>query len=279
MNALKRIAVLGYVVLSGVGVGCMPRADHPIETVSRRASDAGRPSDADRASDSSAPLVETGVLPSRDDASTSDASVANPSPVALAMELPASTCDETSLVVPEAFRHSDVTLWHICYATPTSETWSDVLATISPRTVTLTLRHSMELEADDIVWSSLPEGPAGVRVSFLVAVPHAPDGYPLFNLRNEYLDPTTDDSATLYAVQPDERRRVLLTYGGVSLARVSPDGLRTEWPFHPLANGCVEELSPEFGLENGGCFVPMDEACPPEYQICGAYRYHCEYEP
>lgn len=192
--------------------------------------------------------------------------------------LPEETCSQETVSIPTDMPRSRVTLWHLCYELPTFLNSNQALARQLPAFVTVTRRDTWDGEPMEVI--RLPVEPGTRRISVIVAVPLPPRGYALLNLRNEYaVAGMRDTYETVWAVQEDERLRALETHGVLTLACIDYDGTRLAWEFRPVVNGCVDALSPEFGFERGGSFLPEESDCPDMYYWCEPGRWQCAYEP
>lgn len=156
-----------------------------------------------------------------------------------AIAMGSETCDDDTILVPSDFARPGETVWHLCYATPTTETSSTRMARQVSEYVTFTQRSSWPGDAVPLIQIRPVIADIGWTASVLVALPDAPAAHPLWNARNIYDWHRGEDKVPepLWAVGADETGRGFETHGVFRAWRISPDGRRESISLRVNVNG------------------------------------------
>lgn len=184
--------------------------------------------------------------------------------------------------LPPGFPHFGMRIWELCYTTPTVENSADhdtdtpALTRHRPIEVVYTWRLRSQDEPFPLEMVVAPEGDQAWTSAILVALPDHEEIAPYFNVQLRY---GTGSQPRVWAAQPHDPPCAIDRYGQLQAWRISLGSEDYEEQMLVIANGCVDELSPNFGLEHGASFFPDGERCLPDLEACGPGRYHCQYEP
>lgn len=196
------------------------------------------------------------------------------------MTVSGNACPQMEL--PREFPRFGMRVWQLCYSTPTVENSADnntdtpALTRHRPTEVTYTWRLRSQDEPFPLEMVPAPEGDGPWTSAILVALPAHDEVAPYFNVRLRY---ATGSQPLVWAAQPHDPPCAIDRYGLLQAWRISLGSEDYEEEMRVIANGCVDDLSPNFGLEHGASFYPDGQGCLPDLEACAPGRYHCSYEP
>ncbi len=193
--------------------------------------------------------------------------------------LSGTTCDDTPTPLPPG-TPTGGTLWQLCYDVPPhgmdgrdNGDWGDPIPVEPPTTVIFTRRRDPRDASQILGILEAPPDNGRWMASILLHVPEEDRAPLLLNAVNAFR--SGEEVSHRRAVDVDARANHVITIGHFQVWRVGPDGSRVLRPTRILAHACVDELSPEFGLERGVSFMPEGTSCPAALVECGDGRYHC----
>lgn len=213
--------------------------------------------------------TDSGTITDRDeteeDVSQNKKELALTSSNVIVAKLAPQTCHGNRLTIPTELRDalaSGLTIWHLCYKTPSAHTSESPLARHRPTMVTVQLvfPHS----ATDLLQSEPPVVANPWTTSLLVALPV--NWTPLFNFTNTYVDGSLlqalDGQAPSFPVQN----------GGIQAWRVHTGGTQTVTTLNTACRP-VDRLSGQFAglIPDGACREGLGPCSPFTGLECTAF--------